>query len=171
MKTRHFAFAIVAALVLSGCARLQNGMPEPNFGPQRSSASTQQQSGLQSPMQTQDQQAVASTSGSQAAAASGANISTFVDSSTVAKLSAKEKTEASSAQFYALQYGRPGAPRSWSGDTGASGEVTVGPYVRVNSRDCRDYTHRVTVDGQTYESEGTACREANGTWTVASTAS
>ena len=48
-----------------------------------------------------------------------------------------------------------------------TGAVTVGPYVRVNLIDCRDFTHTVTVSGQNYVKKGTACREADGTWNVA----
>ena len=47
-----------------------------------------------------------------------------------------------------------------------SGAVTVGPYVRVNLIDCRDFTHTVTVGGQNYAKKGTACRETDGSWTV-----
>jgi surface antigen len=42
----------------------------------------------------------------------------------------------------------------------------VGPYVRVNLIDCRDFTHTVTVGGQNYARKGTACREADGSWSV-----
>lgn len=80
-------------------------------------------------------------------------------------LSDKERADASQAAFYALQFGRPGAPRTWSGATG-SGQVTVGPYVRVNNLDCRDFTHTVTVSGTKYARKGTACRELNGNWSV-----
>ena len=46
------------------------------------------------------------------------------------------------------------------------GAVTVGPYVRVNLIDCRDFTHTVTIGGQNFVKKGTACREADGSWTV-----
>jgi surface antigen len=95
------------------------------------------------------------------------DVATFLDVTIVPKLSAKEKTEAASAQYNALMFGRPGAPRKWAGDTGASGEVTVGPYVRVNNIDCRDFTHTVTIGGAPYARHGTACKETDGTWSVA----
>ena len=95
------------------------------------------------------------------------NISSFVDAQAVALLSPREQTEASAAQFNALQFGRPGAPRAWQGDKGASGNVLVGPYVRVNSIDCRDFTHTVTIAGKPYVKKGTACRELDGSWAVA----
>jgi surface antigen len=90
----------------------------------------------------------------------------FVDPAAVALMTAKDSNEANSAQFYALQFGRPGAPRQWAGDRGTTGSVAVGPYVRVNNLDCRDFTHTVKVNGTDYVRKGTACREQNGNWNV-----
>lgn len=90
----------------------------------------------------------------------------FVDPAALALMTAKDSNEANSAQFYALQFGRPGAPRQWAGDKGTTGSVAVGPYVRVNNLDCRDFTHTVKVNGAEYVKKGTACREQNGNWTV-----
>jgi surface antigen len=95
------------------------------------------------------------------------DVTAYLDPAVIGKLSPKEKAEAASAQFNALTFGRPGAPRAWSGDRGASGSVTVGPYVRVNSIDCRDFTHTVTLSGGTFSRKGTACRDAAGSWSVA----
>jgi surface antigen len=92
----------------------------------------------------------------------------FVDSAALALMTAKDSAEANSAQFYALQFGRPGAPRQWAGDRGTTGSVAVGPYVRVNNLDCRDFTHTVKANGQDYVKKGTACREQNGNWAVVS---
>lgn len=89
----------------------------------------------------------------------------FIDSSALGSLNDAARAAARDAQFYALQFGRPGAPRNWSSG-GASGQVSVGPYVRVNNLDCREFTHRTTVNGQNYSRSGTACREANGTWDI-----
>ncbi len=90
----------------------------------------------------------------------------FVDPAALALMTAKDSNEANSAQFYALQFGRPGAPRQWAGDQGTTGSVAVGPYVRVNNLDCRDFTHTVKVGGTDYIKKGTACREQNGNWNV-----
>ncbi len=95
------------------------------------------------------------------------NISSYISKEAAEKLSKKELAEAASAQYYALQFGRVGAPRVWQGDRGASGKVFVGPYVRVNSLDCRQFTHSVTIGKQKYEQKGTACRENNGNWYIA----
>lgn len=90
----------------------------------------------------------------------------FVDAAALSSMTAKDSAEANSAQFYALQFGRPGAPRQWAGDKGTTGSVSVGPYVRVNNLDCRDFTHSVKVNGQDFVKKGTACREQNGNWAV-----
>ena len=90
----------------------------------------------------------------------------FVDPAALALMTAKDSNEANSAQFYALQFGRPGAPRQWAGDKGTTGSVAVGPYVRVNNLDCRDFTHTVKLNGTDYVKKGTACREQNGNWAV-----
>lgn len=89
----------------------------------------------------------------------------YIDSGALGRLSSAQRSAANDAQFYALQFGRPGAPRTWSSG-GASGQVSVGPYVRVNNLDCREFSHRVTLDGQTFTRSGTACREASGSWSV-----
>jgi len=102
----------------------------------------------------------------QAALSTTSITSGFVDPAALTRMTAKDTAEANSAQFYALQFGRPGAPRQWAGDQGATGSVTVGPYVRVNNLDCRDFTHTVKIGGQDYVRRGTACREQTGNWTV-----
>lgn len=103
---------------------------------------------------------------SRAVAASMTDVSSFIDPGALGQMSEKSKAQAAGAQFNALQFGRVGAPRNWVGDNGQSGAVTVGPYVRVNLIDCRDFTHTVTIGGQNFVKKGTACREADGSWTV-----
>ena len=157
LTTRRAVSAVflVSLLALGGCSRL---------GINRTAASGGTLVG------TVPQSAVSSNQSPSVATASNAaliNIGGFVDAAAVSKLSAKDRTEAASAQYYALQFGRPGAPRSWQGDSGANGQVSVGPYVRVNTLDCRDFIHVVTVAGVSYKKSGTACREADGRWDTA----
>ena len=95
-------------------------------------------------------------------------LSGFVDESAMKLLSAHERSASTTAQFYALQFGRTGAPRMWTGDRGASGEVLVGPPVMVNSLYCRNFTHKVSVDGQSFVTNGTACRDDKGLWIAVS---
>jgi surface antigen len=105
-----------------------------------------------------------------ASALSTTDVTAYIDAGAVSLLNAKERADASSAQFYALQFGRPGAPRQWQGAAGTRGNVSVGPYVRVNSLDCREFTHSVTISGKSYIRKGTACREVDGRWTVVDSA-
>jgi len=148
---------LVGVLTLAGCASI--GTTATNFS--QGSTLPQPNAALQTAaLQPAPAQQIAS-------AQAMTDITAFVDPAAVSLLSASEKTEASSAQFNALQFGRPGAPRSWQGDRGASGQVMVGPYVRVNNIDCRDFTHTVTVGGKPYSKHATACRELDGSWSVA----
>lgn len=142
MKYFECAILIVLLLLVAGCAR-------PGASQGGLFASSQR-----APVQ------------STANAIAAADILDFIDPAAASQLTPKERTEAASAQFYALQYGRPGAPRVWQGDSGATGDVSVGPYVQVNSLNCRDFVHKVVISGKTYEHSGTACREVNGDWDV-----
>jgi surface antigen len=101
-----------------------------------------------------------------AAAAADLKLTGFIDEAAIKLLSDRERAESRNAQFYALQFGRAGAPRAWAGDRGASGEVVVGPPVIVNSLYCRNFTHRVSVGGQNFITNGTACRDEEGLWSA-----
>jgi surface antigen len=140
------ALLLLPAFSLPACAVMQQSVPTSTLG---------------TPVAT-----TAPAPQATAAAAAFTDLSAYVDAGALAKLSGKSKAEASSAQFNALQFGRVGAPRSWTGDSGATGQVTVGPFIRVNLVECRDFTHAVTIGGVTFSKKGTACREADGSWTV-----
>ncbi|GGA54166.1 hypothetical protein [Pelagibacterium lentulum] len=144
------------ALVLAGCARTGT-MPTPQGPTVSSMPATLTQPEFPQPRVTAEPQI------QQARLTQGDF--RYIDSTALPLLSAGARSAATDAQFYALQFGRPGAPRSWSSG-GSSGQVSVGPYVRVNNLDCREFSHRVTVSGQTYTRAGTACRETDGAWNV-----
>jgi surface antigen len=151
------AAPFLAVLVLAGCASSAStgdiGYTLPGPGATSTTTTT---AALPSPQQ-QITTAQAMT-----------DVTVFIDPAALRLLSERERTEAASAQFNALQFGRTGAPRSWSGDRGATGQVLVGPPVNVNSLYCRDFTHTVSVGGQTFSKKGMACREVDGRWGVAS---
>jgi len=90
----------------------------------------------------------------------------FVSPQAFSIMSEADKVEASSAQFFALQFGRPGAARNWKSPTGVAGSITVGPFVRVNNLNCREFTNTVTIDGAVSVKRGTSCRESDGRWFV-----
>lgn len=153
---------LLAMLVLAGCSTSRTTADLGPTLPQPTALGT-----LQAPAATLTPASVPTTTASINTEVAITDPAAFLDAAALSQLSTKERAEAASAQFNALTFGRPGAPRNWSGDRGASGDVVVGPYVRVNTTDCRDFTHTVKVGGQTYAKKGTACRLADGTWSVA----
>ena len=56
-----------------------------------------------------------------------------------------------------------GSRKSWRGAHGAYGFITPGP----ESGGCRDYTHRIFINGRPQEARGRACQE-NGDWRITS---
>lgn len=90
----------------------------------------------------------------------------LVDGSVGKDLSRADKRLALDAEYRALEYTQGGKPVSWksaSGDT--TGDVVAAQPYRVGSQDCRQYTHTVFADGETQSAKGTACRNADGSWT------
>lgn len=75
-------------------------------------------------------------------------------------LDEKDRGAAIDAQQQAVASGQR---KSWRGAHGAYGFVTPGP----ESGECRDYTHRVFINGRPQEAKGQACRQ-NGEWRVTS---
>lgn len=148
------AISLVPLLALAGCGG--SSVQVSNIGPT-----------LAQPNPAMVSPSVAPAPSQQIATAqSMTDVTAFIDPSVLPRLSQRERTEASSAQFNALQFGRTGAPRAWQGDTGASGQVLVGPPVNVNALYCREFTHTVTLAGQAFPKKGMACREADGSWGV-----
>lgn len=152
------AVALVSlALVVAGCSRT-GGIQTANRAPVYTGPQIDSSVLPETPAPTQTQEPI------QQARLEAGNLD-YIDASASSQLTAAQRSAATDAQFYALQFGRPGAPRNWSSG-GASGQVSVGPYVRVNNRDCREFSHRVTIDGQAYSRSGTACRSTDGAWGV-----
>lgn len=146
------AFPLLGVLLLAGCASSTTQYAQgPTLGTQTTATQT-------ATLPTPAQQV--------AAARALTDVSGFIDATVIPKLSENDRAQAAGAQFNALQFGRPGAPRAWQGDKGTSGSVVVGPYVRVNNIDCRDFTHTVKLGGQDFAKKGLACRDASGTWSV-----
>jgi len=80
-------------------------------------------------------------------------------------LDQQDQARARAAENQALEYGNPGAPVSWRGESGAYGTIVPGPaYARGGSPKCREFTHTIYVDGRPQTARGTACRNPDGTW-------
>ena len=82
-------------------------------------------------------------------------------------LSFADRKKALRVEFEALDHGRTGAPLRWTGWGGRRGSVIPGAAYRVNSQDCRDYSHTIYVGEEAAVASGTACRTANGGWKLA----
>ncbi|KQZ94209.1 hypothetical protein ASD64_04890 [Mesorhizobium sp. Root157] len=81
-------------------------------------------------------------------------------------LSEREKRSGLEAEYKALEYTAGGKPVTWKGDQANHyGEVVAAQPYRVGSQDCRQYTHTVFVGGPAMSARGTACRNADGSWT------
>lgn len=83
-----------------------------------------------------------------------------------AGLSDDEKARALEAEYRALEHSPAGKAVAWKGDSEAvRGEATAAQAYRVGSQDCRQYTQAVYRSGQPRIARGTACRNADGSWT------
>ena len=69
-----------------------------------------------------------------------------------------DRTAAIAAQQDAIA---TGTRKSWRGGKGAYGFITPGP----ETGGCREYTHRIFINGRPQEAKGRACQE-NGLWRV-----
>ncbi|MBS3650787.1 hypothetical protein KEU06_19430 [Pseudaminobacter sp. 19-2017] len=80
-----------------------------------------------------------------------------------------DRKKALEAEYRALEYTPSGQAVTWSGDrAGRSGDVVAAQPYRVGSQDCRQYTHRVVINGTTRTARGTACRNVDGSWATLS---
>lgn len=68
------------------------------------------------------------------------------------------------AEYKALEAAPGGQPVMWSGDEGKGQVVAAAPY-QVGGQNCRQYTHTITADNRETKVRGTACRNADGSWT------
>ncbi|WP_184472005.1 hypothetical protein [Rhizobium esperanzae] len=78
-------------------------------------------------------------------------------------LSDSDKQRALEAEYRALEGAAVGQPMQWTGKDVTGKVVAAAPY-QVGSQNCRQYTHTLTVDGKDTVVRGTACRNADGSW-------
>lgn len=84
-------------------------------------------------------------------------------------LDARERQRALEAEYRALEATPSGQSVGWKGDEGSRyGNVVPGQPYRVGSQDCRQYTHTVFDGGSQQSARGTACRNADGSWSLLS---
>ncbi len=83
-----------------------------------------------------------------------------------AGLSQRERQMGLEAEYKALEYTASGQVVTWKSDSSSRyGEVVAAQPYRVGSQDCRQYTHTVFAGGPGVTARGTACRNADGSWT------
>jgi surface antigen len=101
-----------------------------------------------------------------AATAIGAVIGGIVGSEIGRGMDQQDRMLAQQAEYDALERGQSGVSRQWRNpDNGRYGEVVPSRPYKRGETDCRDYTHKIYIDGQSQAMRGTACRNADGTWT------
>lgn len=104
-------------------------------------------------------------SGNIAATALGAVVGGIVGSEIGRSMDAQDRRLAQEAEFDALERGQSGVSRQWRNpDNGRYGEVVPSRPYKRGAVDCRDYTHKIYVDGRPQAMRGTACRNPDGTW-------
>jgi surface antigen len=97
----------------------------------------------------------------------GATLGGFLGNRIGAALDDEDKQRAYAAQMRALETGPSGAPVAWRNpDSGRYGNVVPGPAYQANGATCRQYTHTIYIEGTPQTMRGTACRNADGTWTT-----
>lgn len=77
-------------------------------------------------------------------------------------LDERDRTAAAAAQEEAVSSGQR---KSWKGDHGAYGFITPGPEDALSG--CRDYTHKIFINGRPQEAKGQACKKGE-RWRVSS---
>jgi len=73
--------------------------------------------------------------------------------------------QAIEAEYDALENRKSGDPAHWQYSDKQSGKVVSYPPYQVGSSSCRRYIHAVSINGDTLQAAGTACRDKNGIWT------
>ena len=100
-----------------------------------------------------------------ATTAIGAVIGGIVGSEIGRSLDQQDRMLAQRAEYAALERGESGRPHAWRNpDNGRYGEVIPGPPMQRGHEDCREYTHKIYVDGRPQAMRGIACRNPDGTW-------
>ena len=108
---------------------------------------------------------VGSGTGRVLATVAGAFIGGVVGHSIGESLDKQDRILAQQAELAALERGKSGVATPWRNpDSGHYGEVVPSRPYRRGPRDCRDFTHKVYIDGRPQAMRGTACRNPDGTW-------
>jgi surface antigen len=110
-----------------------------------------------------------SGSGRVAATMAGVVVGGIVGNEIGRKLDDRDRQLAREAEYDAWERGPPGRPVRWRNpDNGRYGEITAEDYYERGGSRCRNFVHKVWIDGRPQTMRGTACRNGDGTWTQVS---
>lgn len=103
--------------------------------------------------------------GKVAATLAGAVVGGIVGNEIGRGLDARDRELARQAEYDAWERGPPGRPVRWRNpDNGRYGEIVAEDYYERGSSRCRNFVHKVWIDGRPQAMRGTACRNPDGTW-------
>jgi surface antigen len=101
-----------------------------------------------------------------AATIAGAVVGGIVGNEIGRKLDDRDRRLAQEAEYDAWERGAPGRPVRWRNpENGRYGEIVADDYYMRGRSRCRDFVHKVWIDGRPQSMRGTACRNPDGTWT------
>src|SRR5690606_1554845 len=102
-------------------------------------------------------------SGKAAATVAGAVIGGIVGNSIGRDLDARDRELAREAEYDAWEHSPPGKPVHWRNpENGRRGEIVAEAYYRRDGSRCRNFVHKVWIDGRRRQMRGTACRNPDG---------
>jgi surface antigen len=103
--------------------------------------------------------------GKVAATLAGAVVGGIVGNEIGRSLDERDRELARQAEYDAWERGPPRQPVRWRNpNNGRYGEVIAEDYYYRGSLQCRDFIHKVYIDGRPQAMRGTACRNPDGTW-------
>lgn len=108
-------------------------------------------------------------SGQLVSVAAGTLLGAALGNSVGASLDRADMAYYNSTAQQALETGAPGEALPWRNPkSGHGGSVTPSKYYQTASGQyCREYTQTIRIGGRVEEGVGTACRNEDGTWTLA----
>ncbi|MAH84270.1 MAG: hypothetical protein CBB68_07975 [Rhodospirillaceae bacterium TMED8] len=108
--------------------------------------------------------------GKLAAVAVGAIAGTWFGGELGQSLDKVDKLYMAQTTQYSLEKEKTGTTSTWTNpDTGNSGTITpLETYQKSDAKNCRTFEQTIYVDGKEETALGRACRQANGTWKIAS---
>jgi surface antigen len=156
MKTSKIIFCFILIIMLSACAEYQND--------QKQTIGTILGAGIGALAGSQ----MGKGKGKLVTVALGALGGAFAGAKFGKLLDDVDRLKANQAQQNALEKNADGISSTWQNpNTGHNGEITPKTTQKVASGEyCREYEHKIIVDGEQEVVKGTACRKSDGSWRV-----